>query len=1127
MSLILSLLVLLRPPASSISSSWSSQSAVLNDNSLHQVFIKLPSLILRHLSQHALVSLTPQPAAGYYKPANLPGLSHPHPFRHPACLLSYHLKACPLLLTNWVPHLINSKSLSLTCLSFLFPKPTNTTALVHMEIKFIPNDASPAAHPSTSLRKTSSLRDFSRRRAASVDSSDPSDPSSPKSSRFSCAGSGTTAGDIHTRQSSSNEHPLRNELPASSRSDGSKPQKTSYIWRKTLYEYFKADDEPILTPDDEWWLGSNKPYTEKQEPPSGKTRSPKQNVQERSAAEDAATDSPETIASPEAEESPNNECRSALSVELPITQAPSASPTPDSPVKTSPASATFTASDFPDLSSGPVTVREYLSFQLPDGPWKNKNQHSSASGLPPLKSPSRPPPSYPATRFICSISSTTTRTLNHPARSTAAANEKEPKRSEAERREETLKATLPPFKLADPAFSPQKITQCPSEQHPISELPQLIKSLCNDGISLPSGRSELEGGPYVAVAFDMEWTISRVRGHENRTAVIQLGSRSQVLIVQISSDVAWRAQGIMPSCLIDFLVNPQIVKIGVGIRNDGLKLIRDHKLGQKPFLNSFLELSRLVRALGQPDCASGYSRLISLQQIVADHLKVYLPKIDTRTSDWAKPLTATQIDYAASDVIATVRVTMHLFKLFEGRIRKADSGLMILQYIESLEPTFERSAPPAQPPMPVKPKDPEQTSTTEAYSLIKPKGLVPPKTKESVILAKSKLPALPQPKWPGPAPPTKRNHWRVLVPASGPQSVEAKKQWVVQAPTFLGPSVTNLKTKVPPGAQKAWELWYHEGLAINQCVKLIKMSPITFAINLGKMLIHLKLNKLSLDDYYQDRIKARLANPQAFEDLHASLNIPDDIGDEKAEGDCAAEASSGTADGQVALAGSSTCCDGEIRAQEQTEGKDDQVVLPVSEIQPLSSSDDKSAGDVPVIVKSPDQTATSKPVAEELSATSVSDVAAKSRLEGNNEEPVQQVTSWYEETESSLKGDQTSLTVPESEPTSQEIRDQSPTIDADQDGQKAENHDLVVMAGTTTEKEEKKKIGQTKSKNFKIDDAQFLRDKSGHTEPLFSLDEAARIREFNRRKAELIDSFVVGFAVHKRLRTSRNYFQFP
>ncbi|OAV94235.1 hypothetical protein PTTG_00607, partial [Puccinia triticina 1-1 BBBD Race 1] len=110
--------------------------------------------------------------------------------------------------------------------------------------------------------------------------------------------------------------------------------------------------------------------------------------------------------------------------------------------------------------------------------------------------------------------------------------------------------------------------------------------LCNDGIALPCGRLELESGP-------------------------------------------WRIQGIIPSCLLDFLANPQIVKLGVGICNDGLKLLRDHKLGPKPFLNSFLKISRLARALGQPDCASGYSCLISLQQIIAKHLKLYLPKPNT------------------------------------------------------------------------------------------------------------------------------------------------------------------------------------------------------------------------------------------------------------------------------------------------------------------------------------------------------------------------------------------------------------------------------------------------------------------------------------------------------------------
>ncbi|OAV91034.1 hypothetical protein PTTG_10232 [Puccinia triticina 1-1 BBBD Race 1] len=134
----------------------------------------------------------------------------------------------------------------------------------------------------------------------------------------------------------------------------------------------------------------------------------------------------------------------------------------------------------------------------------------------------------------------------------------------------TPSSPIEPFDQG-PVGGPQTtIVQCPSAQHPLSELPQLLKMLCNDGIALPCGRLELEGGP-------------------------------------------WRIRGIIPSCLLDFLANPQIVKLGVGICNDGLKLLRDHKLGPKPFLNRLLKISRLARALGQPDCASGYSCLISLQ----------------------------------------------------------------------------------------------------------------------------------------------------------------------------------------------------------------------------------------------------------------------------------------------------------------------------------------------------------------------------------------------------------------------------------------------------------------------------------------------------------------------------------
>ncbi|KAI9604545.1 hypothetical protein KEM48_000664 [Puccinia striiformis f. sp. tritici PST-130] len=407
-------------------------------------------------------------------------------------------------------------------------------------------------------------------------------------------------------------------------------------------------------------------------------------------------------------------------------------------------------------------------------PWKISNQRSPSPEYPSLQSPTRPQPSYPTTRLVCSFSSATTQTAKQPQPSTFKADGKEPKRSEADRREETLKATLPAFKLEDPAFSSHTVTLCPSAQHPISELPQLIKLLCNDGISLPSAGQNWKVASYAG--------IDRSDFERQRLAI----------------------PGIMPDSLVDFLVNPQIVKIGVGIRNDGLKLLRDHKLGQKPFLNSFLELSRLVRALGQPDCASGYSRLISLQQIVADYLEVYLPNISNRLS----PPSTFCTPYPAS---------------------RAFSWRTIPNLAQLSAPPLKRRCPV----VPISKDKGQYTSPDLSSATLKPKEHVEPCTSEARA---SSLPQLAVP--------------HKLKDNSLP---ELKK----------GPVHTKRK----------------QGLAVSQCSKALSLSPVTFATRIGKMLIHLKLNKLTLDDYYYNRIKTLIANPQAFAELASSCQSQVDVAD--------------------------------------------------------------------------------------------------------------------------------------------------------------------------------------------------------------------------------------------------------
>ncbi|KNF06882.1 hypothetical protein PSTG_00198 [Puccinia striiformis f. sp. tritici PST-78] len=1160
----------------------------------------------------------------YTRPANLCIKPIRPRHTHPAHLQFFNLTACSLPTANRIfhhpPAYISHTSV------FPFSKPTSTTPSTSMGIKFIRNNlsnepASPTAHDlqSSTIVKASSLKDLIPRGPASVGSSDVSDPSGPKSP----AVTGTC-----TDHPSGSENLLRCELPASPISDGDEhlenssagcasSQKTSYLWRKTMYEYFKSDDDDtILTPDDEWWLGSNIPLADNHEPPSGKTRPikreatewPEENPSDESdpvsAHRTARLKCSAEATSPAIEETPETECRSSSSDGGTNQPASSSSLASVSLVKTSASSSIFTAAEFPpppgtQTEPGPATVKDHFSFRLPDGPWKISNQRSPSPEYPSLQSPTRPQPSYPTTRLVCSFSSATTQTAKQPQPSTFKADGKEPKRSEADRREETLKATLPAFKLEDPAFSSHTVTLCPSAQHPISELPQLIKLLCNDGISLPSGRPELEGGPYVAVAFDMEWTISWTRGHENRTAVLQLASRTQVLIVQISSDSAWLSQGIMPDSLVDFLVNPQIVKIGVGIRNDGLKLLRDHKLGQKPFLNSFLELSRLVRALGQPDCASGYSRLISLQQIVADYLEVYLPKVDTRTSDWARPLTEAQLGYAASDVVATIRVSQNLFKLFEGRIRKADSGLMILQYIESLEPTFERSAPPTQPLVPFSWEDYPKPCATKALpplkrrcpvvpiskdkgqytspdlssATLKPKEHVEPCTSEArasslpqlAVPHKLKDNSLPELKK-GPVH-TKRKQWLTIIPSAGPQSIEVKKQWVVKPANFLAPTLKSLKHQVPLGVQEAWELWYHRGLAVSQCSKALSLSPVTFASRIGKMLIHLKLNKLTLDDYYYNRIKTLIANPQAFAELASSCQSQVDVAGKKAEADCGVDACTSVEVARGTLTDTVACCDD--KRQEPSHGDDglgealdqstsapdktaqsssDKIVVSM----PVSSSDHKGPENSPTVQKPvssmsndleptptvlpkekstsclTDQTAENSSVIVKTSPLFSDDEAGSNFHEDNKPEQSPGGQSWYEETESCLRGEHMGLNA--AEPPIAETGDwtakQEHEAKADEHEQeaKADEHDAKADEHIEKGQATKKIIKTETTKNFRIDDTEFLTNKTLDLDPLFDEQELERIRQINKDKTELLDSLISNVRVPQRLRTSQNYF---
>lgn len=720
-----------------------------------------------------------------------------------------------------------------------------------------------------------------------------------------------------THRSSHDDHcSLADSLPPSLAPDGRPPTKVSAAWKKTLHDYFKSDDESdILSSDDEFWLSRSKRLTD-QEPPSGKTRPSKQKTCHSSApprrqprklgpSRSVDLDSDFKNQSVESHDGPSP-------MAFPVKSIPSESPSPDPPCpsfKLSPQEAS-PAEMVPSITSHPpqagpdaatqdqvvscqpspiVTPRDLLQFDSEFPPLRPPTREIShpatacLDAIPPVTpqlgpaspdpkiqefvGPDQPPSSatschllpvdsefppsssspkrerilsHSAPRLVCSFSATCQPSNDGgiPAPTAGMHEKKLMSKLLAESHEKSLRESLPLFRIFSPGLIPHTISICPSDQRPVSELPELIDSICSDGIPLPSGKTSLEGGPYLAVAFDMTCSVSHTPGRENRTALLQLASRSRTLIIQISRISSWRLDGLLPSCLIELLVNPQIVKVGVGIRNDGLKLLRDHKLGPKPYLNSFLELGRLVRSLGDVKCSTGFTRLVSLQQMVADHLKVYLPKFDTWNSDWTQPLSSDQVKHAASNIIATIRVTKQLFDSFE-KATKSRPKLLILDFIESLEPDVDRvlsSRPPAVP-SPRKPWVPAPTTAKAEADRHKLNPNLGHATKSGDGVNSTKKPFA---KFGHPN--QSYQHLGQLI-----RFKEGRREGYLR--------YMPLKARLSAHIQQAWELWYHKGLSVGLCSKAMKAHPFKFGILIGKMLLHLKLNEMTLDDYYYQKVK--------------------------------------------------------------------------------------------------------------------------------------------------------------------------------------------------------------------------------------------------------------------------------
>ncbi|KAJ1034021.1 hypothetical protein NDA18_000893 [Ustilago nuda] len=158
------------------------------------------------------------------------------------------------------------------------------------------------------------------------------------------------------------------------------------------------------------------------------------------------------------------------------------------------------------------------------------------------------------------------------------------------------------------------------------------------------------------MGLDLEWNISRFVG-ASRTALLQICSPTLIVILHLSA-MSHR----IPPLLRTILEDPTIIKTGVAIKNDALKLQRDYFIHTR----NALELGNLAK-LAQPQKWAGVNHLISLRDLTRIYLGKKLKKDSVRVSDWERfPLEKGQIEYAASDTFASLEVLRAIAEYFRG-----------------------------------------------------------------------------------------------------------------------------------------------------------------------------------------------------------------------------------------------------------------------------------------------------------------------------------------------------------------------------------------------------------------------------------------------------------------------------
>ncbi|KAI5303314.1 RNA-binding protein lsm5 [Ascosphaera pollenicola] len=223
------------------------------------------------------------------------------------------------------------------------------------------------------------------------------------------------------------------------------------------------------------------------------------------------------------------------------------------------------------------------------------------------------------------------------------------------------------------------------------------ESICS--LMLSELNSNLVNGVEPVIGFDMEWKMNATVKSRmtDSVSVIQLATPNRVAILHLARFPKQRSPAdlLAPSLRV-IMEDPSIVKCGVNIKSDCTRFTR--VLGAVP--QNIYEISLLYRLVKYPadDAEATSRRPVQLARQVEEILGVPLDKSeDARCGNWAQRLSLKQLEYAASDAYANLKLFQALESHRELMVNSPDRPSMIPSPSPPNKASKKQSSAPASP----------------------------------------------------------------------------------------------------------------------------------------------------------------------------------------------------------------------------------------------------------------------------------------------------------------------------------------------------------------------------------------------------------------------------------------------